>query len=333
MPTIGQILGETRREKGISVEDVAHETRIHPNVILSIEEDDLSQFPSVAYARSFIRKYSDHLGVDLSSAIEALNSSTALRLSENELMGEMKKAVNKDRRFRLERHPKGHRRRLEKPGGAPLFLNFILLLLIVALGLFYFLGYKAGNIEEAKAEFTKSIGKVNPLGGTAVPDDGGAAPAAPVAATSPGLSPPVGKPQDSAPVTAAANPGPRPAPEYPVIKPAVTVQFEDTLTETPPPTASPGGVPEHPLRPRKTPRMVLAEEPVKPPSSEDLPAVNKPAVEPQAILRPEGTDPAATREGGATANPASRTTESQNPGGNAPAPKTPLRAVPVAASE
>lgn len=332
MPTIGQKLGETRRGKGITVEDVAHETRMHPNMILSIEEDDFSQFPSVAYARSFIRKYSEHLGVDLSSAMEELNSSTTGRLGDNELMGEMKKTINKDRRFRLERQPKSSRRRPEKPGGAPLFLNFILITLIIALGVFYFLGYRASSVEEAREEIAKGINKANPFGGAAVSDPQTKPVVEPVAPARTEDAPPTEKSQEPAALVKGTSQTPPPAPVYPIIKPAVNIQFEDTLTETPSAIEIPDAILENPLRPRRTPRMVFADEPVKPLSSGDLPAIKKTGVEPQAVLRPQGTDPAATRKEGAAVKPAPPATQ-QDTGGNTPPPQTPVRAVPVAAFE
>ena len=332
MPTIGQKLGETRREKGISVEDVAHETRIHPNMILRIEEDDFSHFPSVAYARSFIRKYSDYLEVDLSSAMEELNSSSTGGFGDNELMGEMKKTISKDRRFRLERQPKSSRRRLEKPGGAPLFLNFILIVLIGALGVFYFLGYKASSVEEAKVEITKGLNKANPFSGPADAAAQTTPPVEPVPALRQEVAPATEKPQKPAALVKETKRDAPPAPAYPIIKPAVNLKFEDTLTETPPETEGVEAIPGNPLRPRNTPRMVFAEEPVKPPSSGDLPAIKKTGVEPQAVLRPEGTDPAATRKEDAAVKPASSATE-QNAGDNTPSPKTSVRAVPVATFE
>jgi len=330
MPTIGQQLGETRREKGLTVNDVAHDTRIHPNMILNIEEDDFSKFPSVAYAKSFLRKYSEYLGVDLSTSMDHLNSGTTVRLGDNELMGEMKKTIKKDSLFRLERRPKGFRRRSEKPGGAPLFLNFILLALIFALAIFYFLGYNASSIEEAKSDITSGLNKAIPFAETkdgtpvAPPVVAGAAPVpapttpAPVAAPTP--------PRNVAATPAQILPGTGTPPQYPIIKEAVTLPRDENL---------PDELPENPLRPRNTPRMVFAEEPVTPLSAGELPAAKKPAVEPQAPLRPAGTDPAAT--GTARPAPAAPLAPAGNAAGNggappAPAPQ-PVRAVPVAATE
>lgn len=323
MPTIGQKLGETRREKGLTVNDVAHATRIHPNMILSIEEDDFSKFPSVAYAKSFIRKYSGHLGVDLSAAMEHLNSGTTVRLGDNELMGEMKKTIKKDSLFRPERRPKGASRRTEKPGGAPLFLNFILVALIAALAIFYFLGYKASTIDQAKSDIATGLNLPYTSSAPAPATDSPAPAPAPAAVA---VAP--------APAQVVATPAPGTPPQYPVIKPAVSLPFDESLPAPPP---EPKALPDNPLRPRNTPRMVFAEEPLPALDLGDLPAVKKPAVEPQAMLRPEGTDPAATRAATlptpAPAPPAP--TENVSGEGNpAPAPAAqPVRAVPVATSE
>lgn len=163
MGTIGEILGDARQNSGLSIEDVAHETRIQPATIRCIEEGDFSKFPSVAYAKSFIRKYAEFLEVDVSSALKALNSGVTVRLGDNELMDEMKRTIKKDRRFRLEKSPKTVRRKLDKPGSAPILLNLILTALLTALAVFYFLGFNTNNAEEAKQEITRGLQKANPF--------------------------------------------------------------------------------------------------------------------------------------------------------------------------
>jgi cytoskeletal protein RodZ len=313
MSTIGQKLGETRYSKGLTIDDVAHDTHIHANTLISIEEDDFSGFPSVAYAKSFIRKYSEHLGVDLSHAIEELNSGANSRLGDNELMGEMKKTIDKDRRFRLKRTPRAFRRP-QKSGGPPLFLNLILILLIAALGIFYFLGYRASSPEEAREEAREEIAKsllnANPFGE--------ASPAPPLPPEYPG-TPAVAKDQEApekittapdkpvespdAPIIAApASPPPiTPGvpPQYPVIKPAFSLQFDDALGQSANPVKedkekTPEAANGKTLRPRDTPQLNFADESVELPKVDDLPAtIPKSGVEPQAVLRPAGTDPSA----------------------------------------
>ncbi len=317
MPTIGQKLGETRREKGLTVNDVAHATRIHPNMILSIEEDDFSKFPSVAYAKSFIRKYSDHLGVDLSAAMDHLTRATGRPPHEDELIGEVKSTSRKNGLFGRARAPKVVRRRSEKPGGAPLFLNFILFALIAALTVFYFLGYNASTIDQARSDIASGL---NLPYTPSEPEPTQAAP--PIITKEAGGAPP---PEQPATLRSPGAP-----PSYPVIKPAVSLPLDEPLPESA--LAHSSGLPENPLRPRETPRLSFVEEAIKPPRIEDLPAVKRPAVDPQAVLRPEGTEPAATK----ATTPAPPTAAPQNTPESAPGPapaRRLIRAIPVATSE
>jgi len=162
MATIGETLSEARRRRGLSIEDVAHETHVRPNLIRSIEDDDFSAFPSVAYAKSFIRNYGDFLEVELESAMAALNSGVALPFGDHELAGEMQATMEKDRRMRFSPGRRA-RRRVEKPGGAPVFLNLVLAVLIGALLVFYFFGYDAETPDEAKTEIARGLNQANPF--------------------------------------------------------------------------------------------------------------------------------------------------------------------------
>ena len=301
MSTIGQKLGKTRYNKGLTIDDVAHETHIHANTLINIEEDDFSGFPSVAYAKSFIRKYSEHLGVDLSHAIEELNSGANSRLGDNELMGEMKRTIDKDRRFRLKRTPRAFRRP-QKSGGAPLFLNFIFILLISALGIFYFLGYRASSPDEVREEIAKSLLHAKSFGGTTpeppLPDK---APEVPKILPEKSDVPNQSAENSAVPIIAApASPPPiTPGvpPQYPVIKPAFNLQFDDSPEQSE--NSEKVGVESASetangelLRPRGTPPLNFSDEPLELPKVDDLPAaIPKSAAEPQPVLRPAGTDP------------------------------------------
>lgn len=344
MPTIGEKLEETRLRHGYSVEDVAHETRIHPNMILRIEEDDFSQFPSVAYAKSFIRKYSEHLGVDLGDAMESLNGGVT-RLGENELMGEMKKTIHKDRRFRLERTPRALRRRRDKPAGAPFFLNFVLGTLIISLGLFYFLGYNAPSAQKAKEDIARGLGielppappqsaapaaAGTPEASAEAPTGGTSSPGA-VGQGRPRIDPtvPIDSPLGS---LAPAPTEPGTPPVYPPIKPAVEVNFDDTLK---PRTGEAGlagsAAPETTAlpRPRETPRLIISENPVAPPNAANASPTGVNRSEPQPALLPESAvvSPPAQAPRPATATKGNAETAP------APAPAPKVRAQPVPAAE
>lgn len=318
MATIGQKLGEARRESGLSVADVSHKTHIHANMIYNIEEDDFSKFASVAYAKSFIRNYAEFLEVDLGKSLEALDSRKTLRLGENELMGEMKKTINKDRVFRLQRNPIS-RRRLDKPGGAPVILNIILVALIAAIGVFYFFGYKASSPEEAKDEITKGFQEANPFGAEEaemVTVEAGAAGA--VIPENPSEETPEGtqiarptlkrvelalEPEPDSSVrtitSGQSNPSERASPPVAsagidIVKPDVNWSVED---RKPSPLARVGSTKPGALKSRETPDLKIESEeiPVAPIQSAELSKIKEILEEPAAALRPAGTDPVPER--------------------------------------
>lgn len=70
--TFGQTLSAAREQLGLSLEDVAHETRITVQRLRFLETDNYAAFGSMTYARSFIRQYSAFLGVDASALLKTL---------------------------------------------------------------------------------------------------------------------------------------------------------------------------------------------------------------------------------------------------------------------
>lgn len=63
METTGARLKRIRLEKGISLEEVHKKTKVHPDILRSIEEDSLINFNPV-YIRGFVKIYCKFLGVD-----------------------------------------------------------------------------------------------------------------------------------------------------------------------------------------------------------------------------------------------------------------------------
>lgn len=70
--SLGAILSAARQERGLPLEQVAHETRIRVQRLKEIEADDLSQFSHPSYARMYLTDYARYLGVDLSQIKEYL---------------------------------------------------------------------------------------------------------------------------------------------------------------------------------------------------------------------------------------------------------------------
>lgn len=72
--TIGQTLRAAREARGLSFSDVAHQTRIPAQRVQQLEDDNFAAFGSMAYAKSFLKKYSRFLDVDASDVAESLPS-------------------------------------------------------------------------------------------------------------------------------------------------------------------------------------------------------------------------------------------------------------------
>ena len=64
MKTAGLMLRDKRLEKKLELSDVSRVTKIRPEFLIHIENDDYGRIPSGATARGFIRNYSEYLGLN-----------------------------------------------------------------------------------------------------------------------------------------------------------------------------------------------------------------------------------------------------------------------------
>jgi cytoskeletal protein RodZ len=71
MGELGQLLRQTREEKGISLEQVAEETRIRASYLEALEQGDHDALPTPGHVHGFLRNYALYLGLDLEE-VEAL---------------------------------------------------------------------------------------------------------------------------------------------------------------------------------------------------------------------------------------------------------------------
>ena len=71
-PSLGQQLKLARSQRGLSLADAAHATRVPQARLQYLEEDNLAAFGNMAYARSFARIYSEYLGVDVDRWVKSL---------------------------------------------------------------------------------------------------------------------------------------------------------------------------------------------------------------------------------------------------------------------
>jgi cytoskeleton protein RodZ len=74
--TLGQELRRKRENLNIELRDVAEATRVGVRFLHAIEADDFSALPGGIYARSFIRAYAKHVGLDEEEAVSRYRKQT-----------------------------------------------------------------------------------------------------------------------------------------------------------------------------------------------------------------------------------------------------------------
>jgi cytoskeletal protein RodZ len=61
---LGHALQHAREAKRLSLEGIAHRTKVAPHVLAAIERGALTEIPGGLFARSYIRAYAHEVGLD-----------------------------------------------------------------------------------------------------------------------------------------------------------------------------------------------------------------------------------------------------------------------------
>jgi hypothetical protein len=72
--SVGKKLQQSRLSKQLSIEEAARVTRIRPDKLMDLEEDNYSNFPSISYAKGFLLLYARFLGVDVREYADSLHA-------------------------------------------------------------------------------------------------------------------------------------------------------------------------------------------------------------------------------------------------------------------
>jgi len=75
--SIGEQLNTARREQGLSIDEIAEQTRIGRRFIAALEQNDYAVFPAEFYALNFLRQYSDALGLRSEDLVDVLRQELA----------------------------------------------------------------------------------------------------------------------------------------------------------------------------------------------------------------------------------------------------------------
>ena len=78
MEGLGKKLQEARLKRGLTLDEAGRMTKIRPAQLQEIENEDFSQFASLAYAKGFLLIYGRFLEVDVTPYLEAFETSQTL---------------------------------------------------------------------------------------------------------------------------------------------------------------------------------------------------------------------------------------------------------------
>jgi cytoskeleton protein RodZ len=256
MEGLGQKLKEARLARGLTLEEAGRLTKIRPTQLNDIENEDFSQFASLAYAKGFLVIYGKFLAVDVTPSLEAFETSETLTVDGYSYL--------QDAPDPEPARPVVVRRRSSSGGGGgggggrggliPLIIGILVLVIGFTVMKWFF------QMQRLKPRPTSAPG-ASPVA-TATAADRIVAPRAQPAETTtpPPTSPTPELPTPTATTAATTAPVvPAPPPAEPEVRRAEPVHAEDAA-QIPTPTPSPKRSPRPP-RPTPSPRATPTASP------------------------------------------------------------------------
>jgi cytoskeletal protein RodZ len=231
MLTIGQQLARARADRDLSIEDVAFHTHIPAGQLRDMENDDLSRFANLTYARGFLKLYSTFLEIDISDYLEHFSSTEMAHASGHEYV----RVANATRNL-----PAAVFADYARARGPGLYILMAVALVGAALVWWFNRGTSAVESNRASGE-APSAAMERPAAPT---------PADPFTPPSEAADPIEPNPVETTPPTTAATTTPA-APVPPTTTPAAGENTD------PAPTPAPGAAP-------KPPKAVIVEEDPRP---------------------------------------------------------------------
>lgn len=127
--SVGQALRDARLEKKLTVDEVSRATKIRPERISDLENDDYTKFPNIAYARNFLVLYAKFLAVDI-SRYPTVEVGNTVGLGDYQYLRSEDDGAAPGRRSRVRPEPAGPP---EKPRWLIAFFIFLVMLTLGAL--------------------------------------------------------------------------------------------------------------------------------------------------------------------------------------------------------
>jgi cytoskeletal protein RodZ len=120
---VGKKLQQARVHRGLSVDEAAHATKLRPDKIIALENDDYSRFANNTYAKGFLQIYGRFLGVDVTELTRTLDNSNPISVGDYQYLSNAPLAPRETVPARFEKR------------GTPSFAPFFVFLALIVLGL------------------------------------------------------------------------------------------------------------------------------------------------------------------------------------------------------
>ena len=80
--SVGKKLSKARLDRGLSIDEAAHATKLRPDKILALESDDYARFANTTYAKGFLNIYARFLKVDVSEATRTMDNANPISVAD-----------------------------------------------------------------------------------------------------------------------------------------------------------------------------------------------------------------------------------------------------------
>lgn len=133
----GKLLTKARLAKGLTIDEAAHTTKVRPDKIVALENDDYSRFASNAYARSFLMLYGRFLNVDVSEQFAELEVPSRVSIDDYQYLNSKPDGSAPARSAAPRREVYRIPRQTRAPSVLPLLAFATLLVLVAFVGWIY----------------------------------------------------------------------------------------------------------------------------------------------------------------------------------------------------
>jgi cytoskeleton protein RodZ len=147
--TVGRRLQKVRQERKLTIDEVAAATKIRPERIVDLEADDLTHFPSLVYARSFLVKYARFLGLDIQDDLENFQVNRAVGFGEFKYL-----TAAPPPKFK----PEPRFNQPKKSLAPPLILAVIAVVILIGVPLIAFFAVNLSRLSPGEEEQNKTVG-------------------------------------------------------------------------------------------------------------------------------------------------------------------------------